>query len=63
VPLDTGANTHLLVLSGAGIAEPVVMEGPFIMNDTSQVRSAIDRYRSGAMGHLSPAPTQRRSAR
>jgi hypothetical protein len=30
VTLDTGANTHLLVLSGAGIAEPAVMEGPFI---------------------------------
>jgi hypothetical protein len=45
---------HLLVLSGSVIDEPVVEEGPFIMNDRSQLAAAAARYRSGAMGGLSP---------
>ncbi len=35
---------HLLVLSGAEIREPVVMEAPLIMNEPSQVEDAITRY-------------------
>ena len=34
--------------------EPVVSEGPFIMNDLSQIEDVATRYRSGAMGR--PAP-------
>jgi redox-sensitive bicupin YhaK (pirin superfamily) len=44
--------SHLLILSGAEIREPVVSEGPFIMNTRSQIEEAAARYRSGAMGHL-----------
>jgi redox-sensitive bicupin YhaK (pirin superfamily) len=46
--------SHLLILSGAEIREPVVSEGPFIMNNRSQIEEALARYRSGAMGHLAP---------
>lgn len=45
---------HLLVLSGAEIREPVVVHGPFIMNESSQINAALARYRAGAMGHLAP---------
>jgi redox-sensitive bicupin YhaK (pirin superfamily) len=45
---------QLLVLSGPAIDEPIVEEGPFIMNDRSQIESAMARYRSGGMGGLSP---------
>ena len=45
---------HFLFLSGVEIDEPVVAEGPFIMNDVAQIESAIARYRSGAMGELAP---------
>jgi redox-sensitive bicupin YhaK (pirin superfamily) len=48
--------SHFLILSGAEIHEPVVSEGPFIMNDRSQIDEAVARYRSGAMGHLAPLP-------
>jgi redox-sensitive bicupin YhaK (pirin superfamily) len=46
---------HFLVLTGAEIDEPVVEEGPFIMNQRSQIEAAIARYRSGGMGGLSPS--------
>lgn len=45
---------RLLVLTGKKIDEPVVEEGPFIMNDRAQIHAAIARYRSGAMGGLQP---------
>jgi redox-sensitive bicupin YhaK (pirin superfamily) len=48
--------SHFLIVSGAEIREPVVSEGPFIMNDRSQIEEAAARYRSGAMGHLAPLP-------
>ena len=43
---------RLAVLSGVEIAEPVFAQGPFIMNDRSQVEAAIARYRAGQMGRL-----------
>ena len=54
VILDAVEVAHFLVLSGAAITEPVVEEGPFIMNDRAQIEAAIARYRSGEMGGLSP---------
>jgi redox-sensitive bicupin YhaK (pirin superfamily) len=46
--------SHFLILSGAEIRDPVVSEGPFIMNSRSQIEEAVTRYRRGAMGHLAP---------
>jgi redox-sensitive bicupin YhaK (pirin superfamily) len=45
---------HFLILSGAEIREPVVVHGPFIMNERSQIEDAAQRYRTGGMGHLEP---------
>ena len=44
--------THLLILSGAEIREPVITQGPFIMDEPSQIDAAVARYRRGEMGHL-----------
>ena len=52
--LETSTSARRVVLSGARIDEPVVEEGPFIMNNRAQIEAAIARYRSGAMGGLSP---------
>jgi redox-sensitive bicupin YhaK (pirin superfamily) len=46
--------SHFLIVSGAEIRDPVISEGPFIMNDRSQIEDAVARYRSGAMGDLPP---------
>jgi len=54
VSLEALRPSHVLVLSGTQIDEPVVEEGPFIMNDRSQIEAAMARYRSGEMGGLSP---------
>lgn len=43
-----------LILDGIALNEPIVTHGPFIMNDRSQIQSAIARFESGAMGYLSP---------
>ena len=45
---------HFLMLSGAEIREPILAQGPFIMNERSQIEAAVARYRTGGMGHLAP---------
>jgi len=46
---------RFLILSGADIREPIIVQGSFIMNARSQIDAAIARYRAGAMGSLAPA--------
>lgn len=46
--------SELVVLAGPAIEEPMVFEGPFLMNNSQQVAAAIERYRRGEMGHVSP---------
>ena len=54
VTFEASDRAHFLILSGAEIGEPVVVDGPFIMNDQSQIEAAAARYRAGEMGHLAP---------
>ena len=54
VTLAAREAAHVVILSGAEIREPIVVDGPFIMNDRSQVEGAIARYRAGSMGRLEP---------
>ena len=56
VTFEAADTARLLILSGPEQREPVVMHGPFIMNDRAQIEAAATRYRSGAMGHLAPLP-------
>jgi redox-sensitive bicupin YhaK (pirin superfamily) len=51
---------HVLVLSGTDPREPIAVYGPFIMNDQTQLASAFERYRSGAMGRLVSLDQDRR---
>lgn len=41
-----------LVLSGEPLREPIVSQGPFVMNTAAEIRQAIEDYRAGRMGHL-----------
>ena len=43
---------HFVVLSGAQIREPVVADGPFVMNNRSQIEAAARRYAAGEMGQI-----------
>ncbi len=43
---------HALLLTGPALDEPVVAEGPFIMNDAASIRRAYHLFQSGQMGRL-----------
>ncbi len=50
VQADTEA--RLLVLAGEPIPEPVVGQGPFVMNSRREIEQAIEDYQLGRMGEL-----------
>jgi redox-sensitive bicupin YhaK (pirin superfamily) len=54
VTFEASDRARFLIISGVEIREPVVVEGPFIMNDRSQIEAAAARYRAGEMGYLAP---------
>ena len=43
---------RILVLTGEPIGEPVVRQGPFVMNTREEILQAIEDYRQGRMGNL-----------
>jgi len=50
--VDTGAEetAELIVLAGTPLGEPVVRNGPFVMNTREQILQAFDDYKQGRMG-------------
>ena len=54
VTFEAEQPAHFMILSGAAIREPVLVDGSFIMNDRSQIEAAVARYRAGEMGRLAP---------
>ena len=52
VELRSMAPSRILVLTGDPLQEPVVGQGPFVMNTREQIRQAITDYQSGKMGRL-----------
>jgi len=52
VRLTAAAPSRLLILTGAPLEEPVVGQGPFVMNTREQIREAIQDHQSGCMGQL-----------
>ncbi|MEZ4272694.1 MAG: pirin family protein [Myxococcota bacterium] len=52
IRIDSGKDTKALLLSGVPIDEPIVGQGPFVMNSPQEIHQAIIDYSSGKMGHL-----------
>ncbi len=52
ISIDAEEDTRALLLCGQPIAEPIVGQGPFVMNTPQEIRSAIEDYQNGKMGHL-----------
>ena len=50
--IDSANDARALLLCGQPIAEPIVGQGPFVMNTPQEIRSAIEDYQNGKMGHL-----------
>ena len=53
ISIECVNDTTVLLLCGEPIDEPIVGQGPFVMNTAQEIRQAMDDYRSGKMGHLS----------
>ncbi len=47
-------STHLLTLSGEPIDEPLLQDGPFVMNTAREIRTAYADFRAGHFGTLAP---------
>jgi redox-sensitive bicupin YhaK (pirin superfamily) len=54
VSFQTSRSAHFLILSTAQIRQPVLANGPFIMNERSQIDAALTRYHAGKMSCLTP---------
>ncbi len=53
IRIDQAEGAIALLLSGEPINEPIVGQGPFVMNSYQEIREAIADYQSGKMGQLS----------
>jgi quercetin 2,3-dioxygenase len=51
--IESVKETSALLLCGEPIDEPIVGQGPFVMNTSQEIRQAMADYVSGKMGHLS----------
>jgi redox-sensitive bicupin YhaK (pirin superfamily) len=52
VAIECREEARALLLCGAPIGEPVVGQGPFVMNTREEIRQAMIDYQSGRMGSL-----------
>ncbi len=48
--ITANADSHLLILAGAPIDEPVAQWGPFVMNTQTEIMEAMRDYQKGKMG-------------
>ncbi|MDJ0636384.1 MAG: pirin family protein [Xenococcaceae cyanobacterium MO_188.B29] len=52
IHINCTKDATVLLLSGEPIDEPIVGQGPFVMNSLQEIRQAMVDYQNGKMGHL-----------
>jgi redox-sensitive bicupin YhaK (pirin superfamily) len=50
--IEAKTEARLLVMDGEPMAEPVVGQGPFVMNSRAEIQQAFEDYQLGRMGEL-----------
>lgn len=50
INIEAATNTRFILCSGLPYNEPVVSQGPFVMNSTTEIMQAIRDYQMGKMG-------------
>jgi quercetin 2,3-dioxygenase len=56
IAIEALADSTLLLLSGAPIAEPIVGYGPFVMNSRQEIETAMNDLRLGKFGRMPRPP-------
>ncbi len=52
IAVKANSDTKLLVMDGEPFAEPVVGQGPFVMNSREEIQRAFEDYQLGRMGEI-----------
>ena len=52
VPSSAGSAAEVLLLGGVPLNEPVVQQGPFVMNTRAEIEQAVRDYQEGRMGEI-----------
>jgi quercetin 2,3-dioxygenase len=55
VRIEADNPAQALLLSGVPLREPVVQYGPFVMNSEREILEAIEDFRAGRLGRITPA--------
>ncbi len=50
IEIETSAKSRFILASGEPLNEPVVSQGPFVMNNTTEILQAMRDYQMGKMG-------------
>ncbi len=55
IHIAASEDSSLLVLTGLPLDEPIAGYGPFVMNTREEIRAAMDDFRGGKFGRMTPA--------
>jgi len=56
ISVEANQASSVLLLSGAPILEPIVGHGPFVMNSSQEIETAMRDFHSGKFGRMPPLP-------
>ena len=56
IVVDADTDSHLLILSGEPLNEPIVGHGPFVMNSNEEIQQAISDLHRGDFGEIDEQP-------
>jgi quercetin 2,3-dioxygenase len=52
VTIDSDTDSHVLILNGEPLDQPIVAHGPFVMSSADEIQQATTDFETGRFGHL-----------